>query len=106
MPAPHPYATTGQTESRKAAMDRMLEIYRITIEANANGDKETVAHGLALLQRTLDPEADLLLARQLAGLYALAEKASRDNQPEVTAEILETLRGQWIARMRLDKIRK
>ncbi|MCH8473714.1 MAG: hypothetical protein LAT55_00620 [Opitutales bacterium] len=102
----HPYATTVHTESRQATVERMLEVYRITIEANSIGDKETVAHGLALLKRTLDPQADLLLARQLSELYTIAETASRENNPEITAEILETLRGQWIARRRLDKIRK
>lgn len=102
----NPYAHIPQTESREAAAERLLEIYGIAIEANVNGDRETLAHSLALLKSTLDPEADLLLARRLFNLYEQAEAASEAGQPEITAEILETLRGNWVAKRRLEKLEK
>ncbi len=89
-------------ESRQSGAERMLEVYRIAIEANVAGDKETVKHALALLKSTLSPDANPLLARQLFELYSTAEAATDEDRPDLTAEILETLRGFWIARLRID----
>jgi flagellin-specific chaperone FliS len=99
----HPYQAQAQTTNRDAAVQRLLDVYTIAIEANASGDQETLAHSLALLQKTLNPEANPTLARELAALYTRVEQAAQNQQPAVVAEILERLRGYWVARDRIEK---
>ena len=103
-----PYSKVAQdgTEGPQAAAERLLEVYTIAIDANVSGDQETVRHALALLKRTLQPEADPILASQLAQLYTTAETAVEQNRRDVVAEILEKLRGLWTARLRIEKLKK
>jgi hypothetical protein len=99
----NPYQAQEQVANQDAAIQRLLELYSIAIEANASGEQETLAHSLALLKKTLNPNANPALAGELAALYTAAEKAAKNKQPARAAEILETLRGFWIARTRIEK---
>ena len=99
----NPYHAQAQAANRDAAIQRLLELYSIAIEANASGDQETLAHSLALLKKTLNPKANPALARELAALYTTAAQAAQNQQPALVAEILERLRGYWVARARIEK---
>jgi hypothetical protein len=102
----NPYTEAAGNDGQQAAVERMLEVYTVAIDANARGDKETTRHALALLKSTLRPEADLLLANRLAALYETAEASVEENRPEIAAEILEHLLGLWTARLRIEKLKK
>jgi hypothetical protein len=108
MPHSTRYAQIGksQHESSNAATERLLEVYNIAIVANVSGDKETLAHSLALLKTTLNPDEDLLLAQILFDLYTLVEAASSRGEPETAAKILETLRGYWLAKKHIEQLKK
>jgi hypothetical protein len=99
----NPYQTQPQAANRDASVRRLLEVYSIAIEANARGDQETLAHSLALLRNTLNPDANPSLAHELSALYTSVEQAALNQQPELAAEILERLRGFWVARERIEK---
>jgi hypothetical protein len=106
MPRPDLYSKVAQdgTESPQTTAARLLEVYAIAIDANVSGDQETVRHALALLKKTLQPEVNPILASQLAELYATAEAALEEDRHDWVAEILETLRGFWTARLRIDHL--
>jgi len=106
MPQKKPYYANFKKNDPGAAADRMLEVYQIIIEANAQGHTETVKHGLALLKNSLDPEQDPILARLLHKLYLSAEAALDAGDPAITGEIIETLKGLWDARLKCDQLAK
>lgn len=82
------------------ALKRLIELHDIAIRANQRKDATTVLHSLSLLRATLDPEKDLLLASRLLSLYQTIEYALEAQRFEVSGEILESLKGLWIAQDR------
>lgn len=89
-----------------AAIERLLETYRLTIENNAQKHLEGLRHGLALLQHTLDYQADPALARNLSALYRQVERAAESGRFDIAGEILETIRGLWTARLKIEKLKE
>ncbi len=102
----NPYETYQSVakEHSKAAGQRLLQTYAIAIEANVQEDKETVIHCLELLKRTLDFKADPQLAHTLALIYKDCEVALGENRHDAVGEILDTVRGLWKARIKLEEI--
>lgn len=88
----------------KAAAQRLLQTYQLAIEANAQEDKETVIHCLELLRRTLDFKIDPQLAQTLTLVYRDCEAALNEGRHDAVGEILETVRGLWKARVKLEEI--
>ena len=91
-------------EGSEAAAQCLLRTFDLAIEANIQRDRESVLHCLELLRRTLDFNADPQLAHRLTLVYQDCESALDENRFEAAGEILETVRGLWNARLKLEKL--
>lgn len=101
MPAHTPYQKYAHEATNPAeALKRLIELHDIAIQANQRKDAKTVLHSLSLLRATLVPEKDLILASRLLSLYQTIEYALESERFEVSGEILESLKGLWIAQDR------
>ncbi|MCB1120897.1 MAG: hypothetical protein KJT03_05070 [Verrucomicrobiae bacterium] len=103
---PHDTYKSVAREQSRAAGQRLLQTYRLAIEANAMEDKETVVHCLDLLKRTLDFNSDPGLCHTLNLIYQDCETALKEGRHDVVGEILETVKGLWQARIKLEEIAK
>lgn len=97
-PDRHAWKTDG------LSWDRLLELYRIALEANRTGDADRVRRSLQLLRSRLDYASDPVLANFLYRIYGDCESAFDERDHARVGYILEALHGLWSARRRLENL--
>lgn len=97
------YLATAQ-DTPEAAARRLLEVYRLAIQAAIDHKPEGIRYCLELLRSNLRPDPNPELALSLLALYQDCESAALAGDFANAAEILESIRGYWLARMRLDQV--
>jgi hypothetical protein len=82
----------------------MLNVYGLAIDAAIQRNAAGVCHCVGLLRATIDPGVAPELAISLAAIYTDIEKAAKEQDFATAAELLESVRGLWRARLKLDRI--
>lgn len=103
-PSPQSAYSAAAAESPFAAAERMLKVYGLAIDAAIQRNATGVCHCIGLLRATIDPSVAPELALSLAAIYADIEKAAAEEDFAAATELLESLRGLWQARLKLDRI--
>ncbi|MBC2595040.1 hypothetical protein H5P28_12300 [Ruficoccus amylovorans] len=91
-----------QADKPEARKKRLLRLYALAIRAAEEHRCDDLVHCLDILRAGLNPIAGLDLALSLHELYGDIERAARSGQYAEAAHSLESLKGLWDARARLD----
>ena len=96
----------SRNDSPEAAGQRLIRVYELAIDAARRENAWGVRHCLGLLRHTLDPAADPNIALTLSELYTDCEQIIALKDFGQLMEILEHVKGLWIARMKLDSLQR
>lgn len=91
-------------EAPDAAANRLLKAYDLAIQAAISHNSEGVLYCTQMLRSAIRAEVAPDLALSLTALYSDIETAAADKDFAAAAELLETMRGMWMARIKLDRL--
>lgn len=94
----------SQNDSQEAAGQRLVRVYELAIESARQKNDQGVRYCLSLLRHTLDPSSNPEVVLTQSQLYNDCEKIlNREDYPKLM-EVLEHIKGLWVARMRVDSL--
>ncbi|MEX0322905.1 MAG: hypothetical protein AB3N63_12150 [Puniceicoccaceae bacterium] len=94
----------AQSESKEAAGQRLVRVYELAIGAAQEQNSQGVRYCLSLLRHTLDPSSSPEVVLTQSQLYNDCEEILNNEDYPQLLNILEYLKGLWVARMRVDSM--
>lgn len=93
----------AQDSTPAAAFKRLIATYDVAINAAINKDRELALQVITMLEKTLRTDINPEIALSLQAVYFHCRTAIKNEEWADFAELIERLKGLWIAKFRLDQ---